>query len=680
MSMLRPVLSVGLGALALRFATGCATESQPFSTADAEVMDVSEGAEVSDGSSLSGITDGVDGNAPPPSAGRIEVLVGDTDRGFSDGPAELARFNGVTALCLGPDGQRLFIADTFNGTIRRLDLGKGEVSTLAGEAGRFALSDGLGKAARFTSPRGLACLADGLVVADSGALRTVSYDGEVRTVAGFPGQPGEVDGDALEARIGYLVHAMWVLPDGRIAMSDRSNDSVRLVDPTTWSITTLVRGLSGPGGLAYVDATDIAAESPYFGILANRLLVADTFADRLVAIDLDTGAVEPVAVKDVALDAPQGLAFHGGRAWVMGFGAILWELDLAAGQGERLSRSFGGTFASPVHVEGGLHYPELERGAMRRFDVGTRADKLVAGAEKPFGNINGARPEVRFGTLTDLVAGPDALYVSDANTGVKRVSADGQVETVAIAAGATFVRSPYGVALGGERLWVSEPERGRVWQAKRDGSEARFVGDLVEPHGLLSDEGRVYVAETGKHRIAIWDPDAGTVTPFAGEGRRGSVDGPLGTARFDDPTSLAFDASRSAIYVGELGTGRLRRIDLEAQIVETILEGAVEPPYPDGSSGNGPARLGLPTGLSLAKSGGLLLCDAGTATLRRLTEGRLETVAGLAMREGGLPPGRDFPLEDAAFSDCARAAIFGDKTYVAAGAAIYVIDLGDRSW
>ena len=77
-----------------------------------------------------------------------------------------------------------------------------------------------------------------LIVADDGALRLVDLDANmVTTVAGRPGAPGNEDGSAVRARIGYLIHAIAVTPDGSKALlSDRSNDSIRAVDLRTYEV------------------------------------------------------------------------------------------------------------------------------------------------------------------------------------------------------------------------------------------------------------------------------------------------------------------------------------------------------------------------------------------------------------------------------------------------------------
>ena len=84
------------------------------------------------------------------------------------------------AWSTGKDGGAagaIFVADTFNNAIRRVDVQRATVSTIAGGAGR-GFSDGIGSHARFFWPRGIAVDAVGakLYVADmgNGAIRRIT--------------------------------------------------------------------------------------------------------------------------------------------------------------------------------------------------------------------------------------------------------------------------------------------------------------------------------------------------------------------------------------------------------------------------------------------------------------------------------------------------------------------------
>ena len=619
-----------------------------------------------------------DTHQPETRPGTITVLAGDSDRGHADGPGPQARFQGVTALC-HHDGH-IYTSDTFAGTLRKVDAKTGHTTTLAGVAGRLALSDGPAAEARFASPRGLACLSDGLLVADSGALRKVAWDGTTTTVAGFPGTAGNVDGDASEARLGYLVHDMAVRPDGRVVFSDRSNDALREVDPATWTVTTLVSNLSGPGGVAIDrEAPDIA-------------WVAETFADRLIRVDLTSGLFTPFPLDGVTLDTPQGLDVADGRAWVVGFGPDLWQVDLVSGRAQRLTRAFGGSFGSPVLVssedDNRLVYAELDRSALRQFALSSKVDLPLAGPTQPTGFVDGDRDVARFGLLLGIAHSGDTLFLADEyglrRARVDQIAADTELEVDTLRpADEAPLTGPSGVAVDEVtgRLWVSQPGANRLWEldlqsALGTSSTPTVLSKIetsIEPAGLTIGPTGLLVADRGAHRIRRWD--GASLVPFAGDGTRGNRDGPMAEARFDEPHALAFDADEKRLWVVELA-GRLRLIDLTNGLVSTVLlpgSGPVDGPVTS-------ARLSYPLGVLVAND--LFIFDGDPGSVRRLTfedgvPSQLETVVGVSGLGGGLPPGPVFPLEQAILGTAAGGVRIDDQLLVIAEYALYLVDLGD---
>ena len=94
-------------------------------------------------------------------------------------------------------GDSVYVADTYNNTIRRIVTATGAVTTLAGTAGTYGSADGLGAAARFYFPLGIASDGTNLYVADTynhTIRRIVIATGAVTTLAGAPYQPGSADG------------------------------------------------------------------------------------------------------------------------------------------------------------------------------------------------------------------------------------------------------------------------------------------------------------------------------------------------------------------------------------------------------------------------------------------------------------------------------------------------------
>lgn len=129
-------------------------------------------------------------------AGAVSTLGGATPFGAVDGLGAAARFASPRGLARGPDGA-LYVADRDNCAIRRVD-STGLVSTWAGVLGACSRVDGpRSSGARFNRPSALAFGADGaLWVADNGLLRRVGTDGTVSTPASMPGSLSAVVVDA----------------------------------------------------------------------------------------------------------------------------------------------------------------------------------------------------------------------------------------------------------------------------------------------------------------------------------------------------------------------------------------------------------------------------------------------------------------------------------------------------
>jgi hypothetical protein len=127
------------------------------------------------------------------------------------------------------------------------------VSTLAGKAGETGAVDGVGAEARFSEEMGF-LVYDGedrvLYLADGGnhAIRKITPDGVVTTVAGKLGEAGNVDGTGLAARFNTPVGvALW---GGQMWIADSGNNTVRMMTLPDGVVTTAAEGFTSPWSIA----------------------------------------------------------------------------------------------------------------------------------------------------------------------------------------------------------------------------------------------------------------------------------------------------------------------------------------------------------------------------------------------------------------------------------------------
>lgn len=160
-------------------------------------------------------------------AGVVTTLAGRAgSAGSADGSGSNARFTVPYGIAVDTSGV-LFVVDHGNHTIRRV-AADGTVTTLAGTAGSGGSADGRGAAARFNYPSGIAVDRSGTVMVadtDNQAIRAITSDGEVTTIAG--GRAGSTDGVGTAARF-LNPKGLSVSSDGRLYVADLGNRTIRL--------------------------------------------------------------------------------------------------------------------------------------------------------------------------------------------------------------------------------------------------------------------------------------------------------------------------------------------------------------------------------------------------------------------------------------------------------------------
>jgi DNA-binding beta-propeller fold protein YncE len=198
---------------------------------------------------------------------RVVTLAGGSGEGWRDGRRGLAAFHTPSGLALAPDGT-LFVADTGTHVIRRISP-DGVVTTVAG-SGTPGWRDGPGREAAFDGPMGIALAPDGrLLVADAynHRIRVVDRHSVVSTLAGS-GVPGLLDGMGAAAQFDTPC-GVAVGKDGVIYVADTGNSLLRRIDGTGAATTMFLVAAGVNEEFSLVRPVGIAAGSD------GRLAVTD---------------------------------------------------------------------------------------------------------------------------------------------------------------------------------------------------------------------------------------------------------------------------------------------------------------------------------------------------------------------------------------------------------------------
>ncbi|HSS31182.1 MAG TPA: putative Ig domain-containing protein [Nitrospiraceae bacterium] len=181
----------------------------------------------------------------------VSTLAGTGIGGFKDGPVATAQLNGPAGMAVEASGTVL-IADSVNNRVRRVNLQTGQVTTVAGTGtGGFNGDNILASSAQLNLPTGVAVDFSGnIFIADTLNQRIRRIDGltnEITTVAGT-GAFG-FNGDNPNATLAQLSFPLGIAVDtaGNVLIADSLSHRVRLVNMQSGEIKTII----GTGAPSY---------------------------------------------------------------------------------------------------------------------------------------------------------------------------------------------------------------------------------------------------------------------------------------------------------------------------------------------------------------------------------------------------------------------------------------------
>ncbi len=510
--------------------------------------------------------------------------------GRADGIGSAARFHTPGQFAYDGAGH-LYVADWLNETIRVVDTTTGGTTTLAGAAGQYGTSDGIGAAARFGGPMGLALDGKGnLYVADdaSNVIRRVELATRtVTTISGAPGVAGYADGASAK----YAVPASLAYdPAGFLYIADSNNSAIRKLDLSDNVASTINSDFLFPVGLAF-DGT-------------RYLYVADGREEAIGRVDTEDGLSTSLVggeagfrdgigghlfnVNQLALDAKNNI-LHIADFRVRTLD--LQNLALATQQFEHDGIGYG--IAIDENGDTLFGYDD----AIIRIDSAGDNYTVVAGVEANVGYVDGTGTAARFANPRALASdGNGALFATDpGNQTVRRIAlATGQTSTLA----------------------------GSPWYVDADG--VGTAGRLHYPQNVVSDgSGTLYIIESDTATIRKYVIATGTLTTLAGRANRpGNADGPGATAQFYEPMGACLDSG--FLYVADSQNQTIRRVDVTTGAVTTIAGMTEQPGAVDTIGAN--AQFNIPEDVKCDGAGHLYVADWRNDAIRRVTLSATNTV------------------------------------------------------
>jgi sugar lactone lactonase YvrE len=472
--------------------------------------------------------------------GTITTYAGNGTAGFSgdNGPATSASlaFGGTfnpASIAVDSAGN-LFIADSQNNRIRRVDAGTHVISTVAGNGSGSGGDGNPATNAGLSFPLGVAVDGSGnLFIADFGGQRIREVNAATQLIStiagngtlGFSGDGGPATSAALSLPEGVTVDSA-----GNVFIADTVNNRTRKVD-TSGKITTVAgNGSIGDGG----PATSATLYFPNAVAVdgTGNFYIADTVNNVVRRVDAVTGVITHVAgVNDLC-------GFNGDS--IPAASAQLCGPDGVAVDGSR-----------------NLFISDPFNNRIRRVDAVTGIITTVAGnGTSGFSGDNGLATSASLAMPSGVALDSAGnLFIDDANNNrIRRVDAvTGMITTVA-GNGTSGFSGDTGLATDAA-LNLSSP----------------FTG----PGGLAVDgAGNLFFTDVGNARIRRVDAVTGIITTAAGSasscnpGLLGDG-GPATSASLCFPQGVAVDPT-GLLYINDngflVGYQRVRRVDTKGMI------------------------------------------------------------------------------------------------------------------
>jgi hypothetical protein len=528
-----------------------------------------------------------------------------------------------------------FIADTYNNRIRKVAAGSGIITTVAGSGnGGFAGDGEAATSAMLFSPSGVALDSSGnLYIADQGnnRIRKVAVGtGIITTVAGN-GTAGFA-GDDNAATLATLNYPSGVVVDSTGNLFIVDSPRIRKVAAGTGIITTVAGNgttdFSGDGGMATsagLYPAGVAVDNN------SNLYIADYWNNRIRKVMAETGIITTVAgggtgglgdggaATAASLWYPNGVALDNvGNLYIADsqnqrirkVAAGTNIITTFAGNGTLGFSGDGGTATSAniykpsglaVDSFGNLYIADTNNSRIRKVASGSNIITTVAGGY--LGDNGKATSAGLYGPHGVSVDNSGNLYIADryGNRIRKVANGTGVITTVAGTGSSGF---------SGDGAFATNANINNPWRAVADSS------------------GNLYIADSGNNRIRKVETGTGIITTVAGNGNSGfsGDDGLATSANLGGPTGVAVDTAGN-IYVAS--SNRIRKVDVGTGIITTVAGNGTTGFSGDGGAATS-ASLNSTSDVAVDNAGNIYIADRNNYRIRKVAVGTgiITTVAG----------------------------------------------------
>lgn len=567
-------------------------------------------------------------------------------------------------------GGNIFVADLGNAVIRKITPA-GVTTDFAGKSGSVGTDNGIGEAARFDSPAGIAIdKDDNLYVSDTGnfLIRKITPSRVVSTLAGKASGGGYDDVWSGNASF-YSPDALAVDSRGNVFVS--GSGGIRKITPQGL-VTTIKNAsisFSGSKGIA-VDKNDNIFVAYTGDSTIWKISPAGDFTPHTGVSGWKSSTDGVLA--QAKFDTPSALHIDGnGNLLVIDEvnntvrkitpNGIVSTLAGTAKSSPGIADGIGGAaqFDTPRGITsdkaGNVYVSDYGSNTIRKITPDGMV-KTWIGRAAIKGKIDGIGAAAQFAAPAGLVTDKAGnFYVADReNNTIRKITPTGTVSTIAGSAGtsgngggmgaqASFSR-PLAIAIDtGGNLFVVDARNYLIRKITPEGLVSTFAGGShVEgadgygssasfgyPYDIIIDSNNnLFVADVGYNTIRKITP-AGLVSTIAGKASwdGGSADGTGSAAQFKYPESVCVDSAGN-VYVADAGNHTIRKIS-PAGLVTTIAGKVGVSGSTDGQGTE--ASFSYPMNIRVDTLGNLFVADFLNSTIRKITpSGTVTTIAGIA--------------------------------------------------